>query len=68
MEACRLGAYRRAHRLSDAQRHVRAELTVRDTLVRTRTRYITLIKTLVRRTGQRLPGGEAVGYALDAVP
>lgn len=35
-EACRLGAYRRAHRLSDAQRHVRAELAVRDALVRTR--------------------------------
>jgi transposase len=37
-EACRLGAYRRAHRLSDARRHVRAELAVRDALVRTRTR------------------------------
>lgn len=58
MEACKLGAYRPAHRLSDSQRHVRAELTVRDTLVRTRTRYVTLIKTLVRRTGQRLPSGE----------
>ena len=33
-EACLLGAYRPAHRLSDAQRHVRARLTVRDTLVR----------------------------------
>src|SRR5499427_991953 len=38
-EACLLGAYRPAHRLSDAQRHVRARLTVRDALVRTRTRY-----------------------------
>src|SRR5215831_1248776 len=26
-EACRLGAYRPTHRLSDAQRHVRARLT-----------------------------------------
>src|SRR5262245_59357475 len=26
MEACRLGAYRRAHRVSAARRHVRAEL------------------------------------------
>jgi transposase len=58
MEACKLGAYRPAHRLSDAQRHVRAELAVRDSLVRTRTRYVTLIKTLVRRTGRRLPPGE----------
>jgi transposase len=39
-EACLLGAYRPAHRLSNAQRHVRARLTVRDALVRTRTRYI----------------------------
>ena len=31
---------------------------MRDTLVRTRTRYVTLIKTLVRRTGQRLARGE----------
>src|SRR4029450_5049027 len=34
-EACRLGAYRPAHRVSDAQRHVRARLTVRDALLRT---------------------------------
>jgi Transposase len=32
-EACVLGAYRRAHRLSDAQRHVRGRLGVRDALV-----------------------------------
>jgi len=38
MEACRLGAYRPAYRLSDARRHVRAELAVREALVRTRTR------------------------------
>jgi hypothetical protein len=35
-----LGAYRPAHRLSDAQRQVRARLGVRDALVRTRTRSI----------------------------
>jgi transposase len=29
MEACRLGAYRKAHRSSDARRHVRAQLAVR---------------------------------------
>ncbi len=38
-EACRLGAYRPAHRTSDRQRHVRAQLAVRETLVRTRARY-----------------------------
>jgi transposase len=57
-EACRLGAFRRAHRLSDPQRHVRAELAVRDALVRTRTRYVAVIKALVRRDGLRLPSGE----------
>jgi len=38
-EAYALGAYRRAHRLSDAQRHARGRLGVRDALFRTRTRY-----------------------------
>ncbi|MBI4500565.1 MAG: IS110 family transposase, partial [Gemmatimonadetes bacterium] len=57
-EACRLGAFRRAHRLSEVQRHVRAELAVRDVLVRTRTRYVAVIKALVRRDGLRLPSGE----------
>src|SRR5260370_11232086 len=57
-EACGLGAFRRAHRLSPAQRHLRAELAVRDALVRTRTRYVALIKAIVRREGLRLPGGD----------
>ncbi len=54
MEACRLGAYRVAHRVSAARRHVRAELAVREALVRTRTRYIALAKALVRRDGLRV--------------
>ena len=29
-EACQLGAYRPAHRTSDRQRHVRAQLSARD--------------------------------------
>jgi len=59
-EACRLGAFRRAHRLSEAQRHVRAELAVRDALVRTRTRYVGVIKALVRRDGLRVATGEPI--------
>ena len=59
MEACRLGAYRPAYRLSDARRHVRAELAVREALVRTRTRYIALAKALVRRDGLRVPASES---------
>jgi transposase len=57
-DACRLGAYRPAHRCSDAHRHLRAELAVRDALVRTRTRYVALIKAAVRREGYRLAQGE----------
>lgn len=53
-EACRLGAYRPAHRTSDEQRHVRAQLAVREAMVRTRSRYISLISTLLRRDGLRI--------------
>jgi transposase len=61
-EACLLGAYRAAHRLSDAQRHVRARLAVRDALVRTRTRYISLIRALLRQHGWQVPSGSAEGF------
>jgi transposase len=57
-EACVLGAYRATHRVSAEQRHVRSELLVRDSLVRTRTRYVALIKAAVRREGLRLSQGE----------
>jgi transposase len=57
-EASQVGAYRAIHRASDAQRHVRAELAVRDALVRTRTRYVAIIKAFVRREGLRLRSGE----------
>ena len=59
MDACRLGAYRPAHRVSDARRHVRAQLAVREALVRTRTRYISIAKALVRRDGLRVAGSES---------
>jgi transposase len=57
--ALRLQAYRPAHRSADRHRHVRAELAVRDTLVRTRTRDVPLTKALVRREGFRLASGAA---------
>ena len=50
-----LGAYRPAHRLSDSQRHVRGRLGVREALVRTR--YISLIRALLRQRGYRVPSG-----------
>jgi len=62
-EACRLGAYRPAHRTSDRQRHVRAQLSVRDALVQTRTRYISLVGALLRREGFRIASGAAEGFA-----
>lgn len=57
-EACERGTYRAIHRATDAQRHIRAELAVRDALVRTRTRYVAIIKAFVRREGMRLRSGE----------
>ncbi|MBI2494307.1 MAG: IS110 family transposase, partial [Candidatus Rokubacteria bacterium] len=56
-EACVLGAFRRAHRLSDEQRHVRARLTVREALVRTRTGYIAVVRSLLRQHGWRVRPG-----------
>ena len=61
-EACLLGAYRPAHRLSDPQRHVRGRLLVRDALVRTRTRYISVIRALLRQQGYRVPSGSAENF------
>jgi transposase len=58
-QALKVGAYRPAHRLSAERRHVRAELAVREALVRTRTRYISLAKALVRRDGLRVSGSES---------
>jgi transposase len=58
-EALRSGAYRPAHRVSAARRHVRAELAVREALVRTRTRYIAIAKAFVRREGLRVPSSES---------
>ena len=55
--ACRLGAYRPAHRVSAAQRQVRQRLTVRDVLVRTRTRAIAMTGALVRSEGLRVRRG-----------
>ncbi len=61
-EACLLGAYRPAHRLSDAQRQVRGRLVVRDALVRTRTSSISVIRALLRQHGYRVPSGSAEAF------
>ena len=62
-EACRLGAYRPAHRTSDRQRHVRAQLAVREAMVRTRAKYISLARALLRRDGFRVPSGDVASFA-----
>jgi len=65
-EAYLLGAYRPTHRLSDPQRHVRSRLGVRDALVHTRTRYISVIRALLRQHGYRVPSSSA-GSFIDPV-
>lgn len=70
MQACDTGVYRPAHRLSEARRHVRAELAVRDALVRTRTRCVSLAKALARRDGLRVPSSTSrcVAERIAALP
>src|SRR5512145_2102799 len=66
-EANVLGAYRPAHRLSDGQRHVRAQLAVRDALVRTRTRGIAVRRALLRQHGYVVPSGGAETFGRRVV-
>jgi len=61
-EACKLGAYRPAHRTSERQRQLRARLAVREVLVRTRTRYISLVDALLRSEGYRIRSGVAESF------
>jgi transposase len=71
-EACRLGIYRRAHRVSAEQRQRRRELRVREQLVRVRTQAINLLRAQLRQEGYRLASGSAETavrrYARLAVP
>ena len=69
-EARRLGAYRPAHRTSDEPRHVRANLAVREAMVRTRATYISLTRALLRRDGFRVPSGDVASFPrrLEALP
>lgn len=58
-EACRLGIYRAAHRVSAAQRDRRRRLRVRDQLIRVRTQAINLLRAQLRQEGYRLGSGSA---------
>ena len=68
-EACRLGIYRAAHRVSAAQRAVRRAVRIREQLVRMRTQTINLLRAQLRQEGIRLAAGaaETVGARLDAL-
>jgi transposase len=57
--ACRLGASYPAHRTSERQRQVRAVRAVREALVRRRTRWLSVVRALVRQHGDRLRRGAA---------
>lgn len=58
-EACRLGIYRAAHRVSAAQRAVRRVVRLREQLVRMRTQTINQLRAQLRQEGFRLPPGSA---------
>ena len=57
--ACRQGIYRRAHRVSPAQRGRRQALRVRRQLVQMRGRAVQLVGAFLRQEGLRLPSGMA---------
>ena len=67
-EACRLGGYRPAHRASDQQQQLKGILAVRDNLVRTRARWMVLIRSLLRKEGIRVPKAVGQVFAHDHVP
>lgn len=60
--ACRLGAYRPAHRRSERSRQIRAKIAIREALVSTRSRYISLIRALSRRDGYRIRSGAVTSF------
>jgi transposase len=62
-EACRLGIYRAAHRVTPAQRQVRRKLRVREQLIRMRTQAINLVRAQLRQEGHRLSSGASPSVA-----
>lgn len=61
-QACRLGAYRPAHRVSDEQRRVRSMLLVRQQHVQARSGLIALARAFLRGAGYRVKSGEAESF------
>ena len=66
-DACRAGRYRAAHRTAEPWRSVRKQLSVRDALVRSRTRMINVTRALCRQEGCVIAsGGNADTFAARA--
>jgi len=61
-DACRRAVYRAAYRRSDQQRAVQAQLRVRQGLVNTRTRAISLARSLMRASGHHIRSGESASF------
>ena len=57
--ACRRGIYRAAHRVSAAARTLRQTMRVRRQLVQMRSGLISLLRSVLRQEGMRLPSGSA---------
>ena len=62
-EACRLGAYRRAHRISERSKRIRAHVGAREVLVRTRARLINQASAQMRQEGLRVGSGDSKHFA-----
>lgn len=62
-DACRLGAFRKAHRTTETHRQSRRRLRVRDALVRARAEIVTLVQALLRQDGFRVPTGGPGNFA-----
>jgi transposase len=62
-QACQLGAYRLAHRSSDASRLLRKHLRARQALVQSRTRMFSVCRALLRQEGLRVPACGAASFA-----
>lgn len=67
--ACRRGIYRAAHRASSSARTLRQTMRVRQQLVQVRSGLISLLRSVLRQEGLRVPSGSAerVLHRLDQV-
>ena len=66
-DACGSGQYRRSHRTAEPWRSVRKQLSVRDALVRSRTRMINVARSLCRQEGCQIGTGHADAFAARAL-